>query len=297
MLAQTLFQTGSNSSVRTSRLSKQYNQHITTKVMDRLKPYQIYKMYVQKCADSGRDINMALLQIPTTLLGNGLPSPATLMVNRQVHGIIPILDFKPIGQDCDDDHHKLVDRQQKSNNDASPVFASIPIGSAVVVQQEDGGLWTHGTIVGTGNHNHHNRAYTIQLTTNGRWITCNRWHIKPTSITADTYQQYHTTKESYARTDPLADILNNINKNLMAYIETQTNKNSNHDGQFHQQTDSNQKGEVRDREQHNEMANNEQRWENTSIPTDIRSVSLVREVIKTRYGWTIKKPYRLVYTQ
>ena len=117
---------------------------------------------------------MALLQICTAPLGNGLPSPATLMFDRQVCGIMPILDCKPIGQDCDDDHHnKLVDRQQKSNNDTS-VFASIPIGSAVVVQQEDGGPWNHGTIVGTDDHNHHDGAYTIQLTTNSRRIMYNR---------------------------------------------------------------------------------------------------------------------------
>ena len=48
---------------------------------------------------------------------------------------MPVLDHKPIGQDCDDDHHnKMVDRQQRNNNDASPVFACIPIGSAVAVQ-------------------------------------------------------------------------------------------------------------------------------------------------------------------
>ena len=112
---------------------------------------------------------MALQQICTTLLGQGLPSPATFMFNSQAHTIMPVLDHKPIGQDCDDDHHsKLLDREHRNNNDASPIFASIPIGSAVVVQQQDGRLWTHGTIVGTGDHNHHNRAYTIQLMTNDR---------------------------------------------------------------------------------------------------------------------------------
>ena len=80
-----------------------------------------------------------------------------------------VLDCKPVGQDCDDDHHsKLVDRQYKNDNDTSPVFLYIPIRSAVAVQQEDGGPWTHGMIVDTGNHNHHDRSYTIQLTTNGR---------------------------------------------------------------------------------------------------------------------------------
>ena len=131
----------------------------------------------KKCEDSGGDINMALLQICTTPLGQGLPTPATLMFNRQVCGIMPVLDCKPVGQECDDKHHsKLVDRQNRNNN-TSPVFASFPIGSAVVVQHDDGGPWTHGTIGGTSDHNHYDHAYTIQLTTNGRWITHNRWHI------------------------------------------------------------------------------------------------------------------------
>ena len=117
---------------------------------------------------------MALLQICTTLLGQGLPSLATVMFNRQVHGIMPVLDHKPIGHDYDDHDSKLVDRQHKNHNDASTVFAFIPIGSAVVVQQEGGRPWTHGTIVDTGDHNHHDRTYTIQLTTNGRRIMHNR---------------------------------------------------------------------------------------------------------------------------
>ena len=89
--------------------------------------------------------------------------------NGQVKAVMPVLDHKPVGQECDDEHHsKLVDRQNKSNNNASPVFAFLPIWSAVAVQHEDGGPWTHGTILGTSDHNHHDCTYTIQLTTNGR---------------------------------------------------------------------------------------------------------------------------------
>ena len=100
---------------------------------------------------------MALLQIHTTPLGKGLPNLATLMFNRQVCGIMPVLDQKPIGKDYDDEHHsKLLDRQHKNNTGASPVFVSLPIGSAVVVQREDRRPWTHGTVVNTGDHNHHN---------------------------------------------------------------------------------------------------------------------------------------------
>ena len=162
MLAQISFLIGSDSSAR-------YHHQSNGQVKACIK---FIKCTFKKCNDSGRDINMALLQICTMPLGQGLPSPATLMFNRQVWGNMPVLDCKPIRQDCDDDHHnKLVNRQHENYIDASPVFPYIPIGSAVAVQQEDSGPWTHGTILGTGNHNHHDRSYTIQLTTNGRCIT------------------------------------------------------------------------------------------------------------------------------
>ena len=78
---------------------------------------------------------MSLLQICTTPLGQGLASLATLLFNRLVCSIMPVIDKKSVGGDYDDEHHsKLVKRQHKNNNDASPIFASIPTGSAVVVQ-------------------------------------------------------------------------------------------------------------------------------------------------------------------
>ena len=52
---------------------------------------KLIKQTFKKCADSGGDINMALLQICTTPLGQGLPSPATLMFNQQVCGVMPVL--------------------------------------------------------------------------------------------------------------------------------------------------------------------------------------------------------------
>ena len=216
------------------------------------------KCMFKKCSDSGRDINMTLLQICTTLLGQGLPSPATLMFNRQVDGIMPALDCKPIAQDCDDDHHKtLIDRQQKNNNnDISPVFACIPIGSAVAVQQEDGGLWTDGRVVRTGDHNHHHKSYTIQITTNDRHITCNRQHIRPTTIMADKYLQCQSTKQANTGIDPLMEVLDNINENPMVYISAHASKQNNHNSQYNEQTSSSQKEEEKDKEQHNTVAIN-----------------------------------------
>ena len=67
----------------------------------------------------------------------------------------------------------------------------IPIGSTVVVQQKDREQWAHGTVMGKGDHNHHNRSYKIQVTKTGRIIMHNRQHIKPTSITAEDFIHYY----------------------------------------------------------------------------------------------------------
>ena len=142
---------------------------------------------------------MVLLQIRITPLGQGLPNPATLLFNHPGHGIMPMIDRKPVSVDNDDEHHKkLMDRQGKNdpNIDASQAFVSIPIGSTVMVQWEDKGLWTHGTIVGKGNHNHHNQSYKIQVTTTGRIITCNRQHIKPIPMTSEDYMCYQAGKHT-----------------------------------------------------------------------------------------------------
>ena len=81
------------------------------------------KWMFKKCAKSGRDKNIALLQVCTKPIGQGLPNPVKIMFNRQVWGIMPVVDWKPLGQDHDDDHHiKLVERQRKNDNDTSPVF-------------------------------------------------------------------------------------------------------------------------------------------------------------------------------
>ena len=112
-------------------------------------------------------------------------------------------------------------RQGKNdpNNDISQIFVSIPIGSTVVVQQEDGGPWTHDTIIGNGDHNHRNRSYKTQVTTTGRIITCNRQHIKPTPITAEDFICYQARK--HTKTDPLDAILDHIQKKS-TYIPRQS---------------------------------------------------------------------------
>ena len=66
-------------------------------------------------------------------------------------------------------------------------------------------------------------------------------HTTDGTITVDTYLQYQSTKQSHTRTDPLADILNNINKNPTAYVTTNAPSNNSHSGQYHEQTNTSQK--------------------------------------------------------
>ena len=67
-------------------------QHITARAMGRSKPALNSLKGHFKCADSSGDIHMVLLQICTTPLGQGLLSPATLLFNNSVHGVMPVID-------------------------------------------------------------------------------------------------------------------------------------------------------------------------------------------------------------
>ena len=150
-------------------------------------------------------------------------------------------------------------------------------------------------IVGTSDHNHHDRSYAIQLTSNGRCITHNRQYIKPTSITVDTYLQYIATKQHCTRTNPLADILNGINKTPAAHVNVQTNSSDNKSRQYEQHPSQKQKGEAQDKEHSKAVTNNEQRQEKTSAPIDKRVLSCDSRIIKTKSGQIIKTPDRLAY--
>ena len=137
-------------------------------------------------------------------------------------------------------------------------------------------------IVGMGNNNHHDRSYTIQLTTNGRCITQNRQHIKPTAVTADTYLQYQSIKHSNIKTDRLVEILNTINKNPTAYAIRQTTNINNKDGQCNEQINNkNQQQEAKDKEQCTKRADISYK-EGAGVPQDNKTVLQDSEIQKTR---------------
>ena len=121
-------------------------------------------------------IHLALLLIRTTLLGPELPSPATLLFDHPIRGIMPIVNRSLIHIDNDDEHHKAL-VQSQTNNDRdhyTPLnYTLLPIGSTAALQQVDSDRLTHGTIVVKGDHNHNNRSYIICITNTARLITRN----------------------------------------------------------------------------------------------------------------------------
>ena len=131
----------------------------------------------------------------------------------------------------------------------------------------------------------------IQLTTNGRCITQNRCHIKPTTVTVDTYMQYHSTNQQNTRADPLADILNNITKNPAACTTIQIPNLDNILGQ----SDKQQKEEAKDKEQHSSKAINSSKQICTDIIRDNKTVIHDDDTIKTRSECISKKLDRLAY--
>ena len=87
---------------------------------------------------------------------------------------MPIINRIPINSDNDDNHYEaLVKRQIRNDKNYDTVrnYDLFSIVSTVAVQREDGGPWTHGTIVGTDDHNHNNRSYTISVTRTGCIVT------------------------------------------------------------------------------------------------------------------------------
>ena len=152
--------------------------------------YKFIKHTLKKCFDTKGDPHIALLQIQIIPMGPGLPSPVTTLFNCPIRGIMPINSRLPIGVNNDKGHYEvLVNRQTKDDkNQGNPRnHVSIPTGSTVVVQHEDGGPQIPGTVEGKGDDNHHERSYDICITKTEQLVTRDRKHIKPTQITAEKY--------------------------------------------------------------------------------------------------------------
>ena len=99
------------------------------------------KCTTKKCLDNNDDINLALLQKRTTLIGTGLPSPATPLFNRPEHQI----NREPINFNADDDLYKAQnihqDKYMKGNDTHRLIFFPCRVYSSCPAQR----WWTLDT--------------------------------------------------------------------------------------------------------------------------------------------------------
>ena len=164
---------------------------------------------------------------------------------------------------------------------------SIPIGPPVAVQQEDWGLWTCGTVVSKGDHNHHNRSCKIQVTKTGRIITHNRQHIKPTPIIAK--KTFYVTKLTKIQNRPTRHHVDHIQRHPPPHTNktiTNDRPNNNTMPYEHKETHSIQdiEGKQIEEEGINAISDNEHKNSGENI-------------VRTRYGGIVNKPGRLMYKQ
>ena len=64
--------------------------------------HKLHEMHNQKCLYTNNDMNLALLQIISMPIDTGLPSPATLLFNRPIIGLLPKMNREPIDINNDD---------------------------------------------------------------------------------------------------------------------------------------------------------------------------------------------------
>ena len=92
--------------------------------------------------------------------GTRTPHPGNYTINHPIRGILPIISRPLIDINNDEEHYEALENRQikYDKNQGTPRnYVSIPTGSTVVVQHKNGGPWTHCTVEGKGDHNHHKR--------------------------------------------------------------------------------------------------------------------------------------------
>ena len=115
-------------------LSSSYHYRSNRQVKAYIK---LFKQMLKKYFDTNTDMSLALLLIRATLLGLGLPSPATLLLICPARGIVLVINRSVINTNNNDEHYEeLVPRQYRTDENYDTVRDnnSILLGSTLAVQ-------------------------------------------------------------------------------------------------------------------------------------------------------------------
>ena len=117
-----------------------------------------------KIRETNYDSDLALLQIKSTLVGLGLPSPDMLLFNGLDMGLMLRIDKTPVTHNHNEEHHNTLQVHQNKaieNNHTLKDLFVMPTGSAVAIQCKDGQIWTHDTIDKQEDTNDISQSYRI----------------------------------------------------------------------------------------------------------------------------------------
>ena len=112
--------------------------------------------------ENNADIFLVLSHMKLTVLGPRLLSPAMLLFNRPVRGLLPVLSRSMILFDNNGNNHAApIKRWHHANADIDTCknLSFLHTKSTVAIQYEGGESWTHGTIVRHGSDDHLSRSY------------------------------------------------------------------------------------------------------------------------------------------
>ena len=73
---------------------------------------KVCKAYHEKCIETNDDTHITLLQIRAHPLEPGLPSPAMLLFNHPMQGIMPTVNRTQINSHNNDDHYEALAKRQ-----------------------------------------------------------------------------------------------------------------------------------------------------------------------------------------
>ena len=149
---------------------------------------ETFKKFLKHMMKKCFDLYLVVLQIQSTLTGSWLLSPAAFLFNRPIRGLRPKPSRSPTLFDHGVDHYTiLLERQWNAENDKDTHKSSLFLSGKlnVVVQCEDGGLWTYRTVFGHSPKVHSKRSHKITVMKIGYMITRKQPYVKNTPIWAE----------------------------------------------------------------------------------------------------------------
>ena len=164
-------------------------------------------MHHQNCLDTNTNVNPTLLQIRLTLIDAGLPSPAMLLFNRPIKGLLAQMNREPININNDDNQYEAHKTHQDSVLRTLILSkTTFPVGSTVAVQCEEGGPWMLRVIREANTSDHRGNSYIISVMKMGRLITWDLRHVNSTSVMQSNMPLEHNRKPSSCTADSGAHV-------------------------------------------------------------------------------------------